>query len=57
MFTYLALALAKLGEMISSNAHQSSLERYIESQNPSNAAEVDHYIREFDRMSRRRGAL
>jgi len=51
MLTYITLVLAKLGEMFSSK--QTSLERFIEAQNPTNAAEVDYYIRQYDRMSRR----
>ena len=51
MLTHITLALAKLGEMFSSK--ENNLERFIESQNPTNAAEVDYYIRQYDRMSRR----
>jgi len=56
MFTHITLTLAKLGELFSSNTYKNSLERYIESQHPTNAAEVDYYIREYDRLTRRGGS-
>jgi len=56
MLTYITIALAKLGEFFGSRTYKNSLERFIESQQPTNAAEVDYYIREYDRMHRR-GAL
>jgi len=53
MLTYITLALAKLGQMFGSDPYQSRLEHFIEARNPTNAAEVDYYIREYDR---RRGS-
>lgn len=55
MFTYLTLALAKLGNLLNSDQYKSGLDRYISTRNPSNAAEVDFYIREYDQKYSRQG--
>lgn len=57
MFTYLTLALAKLGEMLGTDRYQRDLDRFISNKNPSNAAEVDHLIREYDRKVVRQGSF
>lgn len=40
--------LERLAEMFPKQSYQSRLERYIESRNPTNAAEVEMLIRQYD---------
>jgi hypothetical protein len=40
--------LERLAEMFPKQSYQSRLEQYIKSKNPSNAAEVEMLIREYD---------
>ena len=57
MFTLITLTLAKIGDLFNSTGSRSSLDRFIASRNPSNAAEVDYYIREYDRKYARNGGF
>jgi hypothetical protein len=38
----------RLAEMFPKQGHQSRLEQYINSKNPTNAAEVDYWQRQYD---------
>ena len=40
--------LEKLSEMFPTQKYQSRLEQYINSKNPTNAAEVDYWQRQYD---------
>ena len=40
--------LERLAEMFPKQHYQSSLEQYINSKNPTNAAEVEHWQREYE---------
>jgi hypothetical protein len=40
--------LEKLSEMFPAQKYQSRLEQYINSKNPTNAAEVDYWQRQYD---------
>ena len=40
--------LEKLAEMFPTQKYQSRLEQYINSKNPTNAAEVDYWQRQYD---------
>jgi len=40
--------LERLAEMFPTQKYQSRLEQYINSKNPTNAAEVDHWLREYE---------
>jgi hypothetical protein len=40
--------LEKLAEMFPTQKYQSRLEHYINSKNPTNAAEVDYWQRQYD---------
>jgi hypothetical protein len=40
--------LEKLAEMFPTQRYQSRLEQYINSKNPTNAAEVDYWQRQYD---------
>ena len=40
--------LERLGEMFPRQAYQSRLEQYINSKNPSNAADVDYWQRQYE---------
>ena len=40
--------LERLGEMFPTQKYQSRLEYYINSKNPTNAAEVDYWQRQYD---------
>ena len=40
--------LEKLAEMFPTQKYQSRLEQYINSKNPTNAAEVDYWQREYE---------
>jgi hypothetical protein len=40
--------LEKLSEMFPTQRYQSRLEQYINSKNPTNAAEVDYWQRQYD---------
>lgn len=40
--------LEKLAEMFPTQQYQSRLEQYINSKNPTNAAEVDYWQREYE---------
>jgi hypothetical protein len=40
--------LERLGEMFPKQAYQTRLEQYINSKNPTNAAEVDYWQRQYD---------
>ena len=45
--TMLAI-LDRLAEMFPKQHYQSELDRYISSRHPQNAAEVEHYTKEFE---------
>jgi hypothetical protein len=40
--------IERLGEMFPKQGYQSRLEQYINSKNPTNAAEVDYWQRQYD---------
>ena len=40
--------MERLGEMFPKAGYQSRLEQYINSKNPTNAAEVDYWQRQYD---------
>jgi len=40
--------LERLAEMFPNSSYQSRLERYITSKNPTNAAEVEHWQRQYE---------
>jgi len=40
--------MERLGEMFPKQAYQTRLEQYINSKNPTNAAEVDYWQRQYD---------
>jgi len=40
--------LERLTEMFPGSSYQSSLERYINSKNPANAADVDYWQRQYE---------
>lgn len=40
--------LERLAEMFPKSHYQSELDRYITSKNPSNAADVEHWTKEFE---------
>lgn len=43
--------MERLAEMFPKQHYQSELERYITSKNPSNAAEVEHWSKEFEQRT------
>lgn len=47
----LSTLLERLSEMFPKQDYQSRLERYIRSQNPQTAAEVEHYAVMFERRN------
>jgi hypothetical protein len=49
----LSTLLERLSEMFPKQDYQSRLERYIRSQNPQTAAEVEHYSNMFERAQYR----
>ena len=46
--TKMLAILEKLAEMFPTQKYQSRLEQYINSKNPTNAAEVDYWQRQYD---------
>ena len=49
--TKMLALLERLAEMFPKQAYQSRLEQYINSKNPTNAAEVDYWQRQYDSES------
>ena len=46
--TKMLALIERLGEMFPKQGYQSRLEQYINSKNPANAAEVEHWQREYE---------
>ncbi len=47
----MANLLERLAEMFPKQHYQSELDRYISSKRPQNAADVEHYTKEFEQRS------
>ena len=49
--------LERLAEMFPKSHYQSELERYIESRYPQNAADVEHFTKEYQYRTAQRGFI
>lgn len=49
--------LERLAEMFPKSHYQTELDRYIASRYPQNAADVEHYTKEFENQNSQRGFI
>ena len=55
--TMLETLLERLAEIFPDSDYQSRLERYIASRNPQNAADVEHWERQYQYEQQRQGII